>query len=71
MHIYLEHSLPMPTRDDIANSPVQEYAPHDGTTSGYTAHPADAANAARRASPIMEDPSADLERELAHVTRKH
>lgn len=58
----------MPSRDDIANSPVHEYAPQDGATSGYTAHPADARANGRHASPIMEDPSADLERELASVT---
>lgn len=55
-------SLPIPSRDEILSSPVQEYGPHHGATSGYTA----AQNGgARPPSPVMDDPSEELERELA------
>ncbi|KAL5531928.1 TMK2 [Sanghuangporus sanghuang] len=53
-----QESLPMPTRDEIMNSPVREYAPPNGATSML-------AGGGRPSSPIMEDPSTDLERELA------
>jgi mitogen-activated protein kinase 7 len=53
-------SLPMPTRDDIISSPVTEFAPVNGATSGYTS-----STAPRASSPIMDDPSEELERELA------
>ena len=52
-------SLPIPTREEIINSPVTD-APPNGATSGYT-QPA----GQRPPSPIMDDPSAELERELA------
>ena len=52
-------SLPIPSRDDIINSPVQEHGPVHGATSGYTAPNR------RASSPLMEDPSDQLERELA------
>ena len=29
-------SLPIPTRDEILSSPVQEYGPHHGATSSFT-----------------------------------
>lgn len=45
------------------NSPVRDYAPPNGATN-YTGLPQDAGG--RPSSPIMEDPSADLERELAN-----
>lgn len=46
------------------NSPVQEYAPPNGATSQYgTGLPQDVGG--RPASPVMEDPGADLDRELA------
>jgi hypothetical protein len=52
-------SLPIPSRDEILNSPVQEHGPIHGGTSNYTAPN-------RRApSPVMDDPSEELERELA------
>ncbi|KAF8629420.1 hypothetical protein AX15_003470 [Amanita polypyramis BW_CC] len=55
-----QESLPIPSRDEIISSPIQEYGPHPGSTSGYThAHPG------RPPSPILDDPSAELERELA------
>jgi hypothetical protein len=52
-------SLSIPTRDDILNSPVTEHGPHPGATSSYTAPQG------RPASPVMDDPSEELERELA------
>jgi len=54
-------SLPIPTRDEILNSPVQEYGPHHGATSSFTAGYTNQ----RPPSPIMDDPSEELERELA------
>jgi hypothetical protein len=56
-------SLPVPSRDDIINSPL--HANSDDATSGFTAPPGrDGAN-----SPVMDDPGADLERELAGYRR--
>ncbi|KAJ7207878.1 kinase-like domain-containing protein [Mycena pura] len=55
-----QDSLPIPSRDDIINSPVQEYGPFHGTTSGFTTP-----NDLRPLTPIMDDPSEELERELA------
>jgi hypothetical protein len=54
-------SLPIPSRDEILSSPVGEHAPANGATSGYTAPPGQY----RPPSPMMDDPSAELERELA------
>lgn len=62
MAVFSVYSLPIPSRDEILNSPVNDYAPQDGATSNYTGHPLEGA---RTSSPIMDDPSADLERELA------
>jgi hypothetical protein len=53
-------SLPIPTRDEILNSPIREYAPANGATSAYTAPVHQ-----RPPSPIMDEPNDDLERELA------
>ena len=55
------NSLPIPSRDEILSSPVQEYGPHHGATSGFTS----VQSGARPPSPIMDDPSEELERELA------
>lgn len=55
-----QDSLPIPSREEIISSPVKEYGPHHGATSGYTHAPAK-----RQSSPILDDPSAELERELA------
>ncbi|KAG6889117.1 hypothetical protein C0995_003686 [Termitomyces sp. Mi166 len=56
-----QESLPIPSREEILNSPVQEHGPMHGATSSFTAPvPVD-----RPASPIMDDPSEELERELA------
>jgi mitogen-activated protein kinase 7 len=59
------YSLPIPSREEIINSPMQEHGPFHGTTSGYTAPNA------LPPSPTMDDPSGELERELAgtHLAR--
>ncbi|KAG8930921.1 Mitogen-activated protein kinase [Tulasnella sp. 418] len=58
-------NLPLPSRDEIISSPVVENAPHNGGTSSFTA------TGAREGSPNLEDPSVELERELAgtHIDR--
>ncbi|RDX45500.1 CMGC/MAPK/ERK protein kinase [Lentinus brumalis] len=63
-----QESLPMPTRDEILSSPVTDQAPANGATSHYTGGTGEA----RPGSPIMDDPSAELERELAstHIARR-
>jgi len=61
-----QDSLPIPTRDEILSSPIQEYGPHNGATSGFTTN-----YNQRLPSPVMDDPSEELERELAatHIGR--
>lgn len=54
-------SLPIPTRDEILSSPIQEHGPHHGATSSFTA----LQGGRRPPSPVMDDPSEELERELA------
>ncbi|KAF8518203.1 kinase-like domain-containing protein [Gautieria morchelliformis] len=63
-----QESLPIPTRDDIISSPVTEHAPVNGATSGFTASD----KISRTSSPILDDPSEELERELAgtHLGQK-
>jgi hypothetical protein len=56
-HLPASHSLPIPSRDEIMASPMVE---HHGATSGFT-HQYNQ----RAPSPIMDDPGAELERELA------
>ncbi|KAJ7072610.1 kinase-like domain-containing protein [Mycena amicta] len=58
-----QDSLPIPSRDEIINSPIQE---HSYSTSSFTAP-----NAPRPPTPTMDDPSEELERELAgtHLAR--
>lgn len=60
----LLHRLPVPSRDEIISSPIQQDAPANGATGYYT-------QANRVPSPVMDDPSADLERELeqTHLNR--
>jgi len=54
-----QDSLPMPSREEIMNSPVTDTT---GATSGYTA----SSQATQRPpSPVYDDPSAELEKELA------
>jgi len=68
--------LSIPSRDDIVASPIRDGAPVDGTTSGYysghTPLQGGAGTGRRPASPVIDDPSADLERELAgtHIGRQ-
>lgn len=68
--------LSIPLRDDIVASPIRDGAPIDGATSGYysghTPQQGGAGAGHRPASPVIDDPSADLERELAgtHIGRK-
>lgn len=69
------YRLSIPSRDEIAASPIHEDAPADGITSSYYSGqtPQGGGGARRRpASPIMDDPSAELERELAgtHIGRQ-
>ena len=61
----IDHSLPIPTREEIQNSPTTNAAPN-GATSGYTLQEQ------RAGSPLNEDPSAELEKELAgtHLGRR-
>ena len=56
----------MPSREEIMNSPARD-APPVGATSNFTAAPSE-----RAQSPVMDDPSAELEQELAgkHLGRK-
>jgi len=55
-----QDTLPIPTREEIIASPVVEHAPADGATSGYTR-----SAEMRSASPMMEDPANELDKELA------
>lgn len=52
-----QDTLPIPSRDEIINSPIKE----DGATSSFT-FPSSATES--HVSPVMDDPSEDLEREL-------
>ncbi|KAI0044802.1 CMGC/MAPK/ERK protein kinase [Auriscalpium vulgare] len=66
-----QDNLPIPSRDEIISSPIQEDAPYNGATSNYyNGHTPQMQE--RPPSPIMDDPSAELERELAgtHIGRK-
>ncbi|OAX32201.1 hypothetical protein K503DRAFT_805407 [Rhizopogon vinicolor AM-OR11-026] len=61
-----QDGLPISSRDEIISSPVREYGPIHGATSGLTAP------SQRPPSPIMDDPSDALEQELAgtHIGRR-
>jgi len=54
-----QDSLPIPSRDEILNSPVQE------TMDGTSAYTGADGGGARSHSPMMDDPGAELDRELA------
>jgi mitogen-activated protein kinase 7 len=58
-----QDSLPVPSRDEILNSPVDQKAPANGATSSFTAPQA------QPPSPVMDNPGDDLERELAGYHR--
>lgn len=64
---FLGCSLPIPSREDVIASPLVEGAPVNGATSSFTAPEGNATTH----SPIMEDPSDALEKELAgtHIDR--
>ncbi|KAF8608236.1 kinase-like protein [Ceratobasidium sp. AG-I] len=51
-------TLPVPSREEVANSPLSDKVPVNGSTSGYPYQ------AARPPSPIADDPSEELAREL-------
>ncbi|KAI0058406.1 CMGC/MAPK/ERK protein kinase [Artomyces pyxidatus] len=59
-----QDGLPIPSRDEIISSPIQEDAPYNGATSGYYSGNTPQTQQ-RGPSPVMDDPSAELERELA------
>lgn len=61
IYLFFFNSLPIPSREEIISSPVQEHGPVHGATSSYTVP----TGARRPPSPVMDDPSAELERELA------
>jgi mitogen-activated protein kinase 7 len=56
-----QDSLPIPSRDEIISSPVREYGDVPGATSGYTV------SAHRPPTPVMDNPSDELDRELARA----
>lgn len=62
-----QDSLPVPSRDEILASPVAEHAPKDGATSAFGGVGRSGANEGqvRPGSPMMDDPVAELDRELA------
>lgn len=58
--------LTIPTRDEIVSSPIHDNAPPDGATSSYySGHTPQQGGGRRPPSPVIDDPSAELERELA------
>jgi len=58
-----QDTLPIPSREEIISSPIQEDAPANGATSGFTARAQQGTE--RLPSPIMDDPGDQLEKELA------
>lgn len=62
--------LPIPSREEIMSSPVKEHGPMPGATSSFTIPQVmgiggGAGAGVRPPSPVIDDPSAELERELA------
>jgi hypothetical protein len=57
-----QDSLPVPSRDEILASPVVDNAPANGATSHFGMVQQ---GPQRPGSPMMDDPGADLDRELA------
>jgi len=53
-----QDTLPVPSREEVINSPISENVPANGSTSNYSY------KAARPPSPVMDDPSEELAREL-------
>jgi len=56
-----QDSLPVPSREEIINSPIADDTPHGGTS----AFARGATVGGVGGSPVMDDPSEDLEKELA------
>lgn len=52
------HRLPVPSREEVINSPISDNVPANGSTSNYSY------KAARPPTPVMDDPSEELAREL-------
>lgn len=64
--------LAVPSRDDIIASPIHDQAPANGATSNYTL-PAESQVDPDTDTPIVDNPTEDLERELdrrLHVSEK-
>jgi len=55
-----QDTLPVPTREEVINSPVSDKVPANGTTSSYSY----TNKTARPPTPVMDDPSEELAREL-------
>ncbi|CAE6470932.1 unnamed protein product [Rhizoctonia solani] len=56
--------LSVPSREEVINSPLRENVPANGATSSYTN------NSGRVPSPVMDDPSEELARELEKTLGK-
>ncbi|KAG8697057.1 Mitogen-activated protein kinase, partial [Ceratobasidium sp. 394] len=52
-----QDTLPVPSREEVINSPIRDTVPANGSTSNYT-------STGRAPSPVMDDPSEELAREL-------
>ncbi|KAG8765049.1 Mitogen-activated protein kinase [Ceratobasidium sp. 428] len=52
-----QETLPVPSREEVINSPIADNVPANGATSNYT-------SAGRAPSPVMDDPSEELARQL-------
>jgi len=61
-----QDSLPIPSRDELMNSPIAENAPAHGATSRFSQLGSGAAGGvgAGEGEPVLEDPSGELEKEL-------
>ncbi|KAH7099938.1 CMGC/MAPK/ERK protein kinase [Auriculariales sp. MPI-PUGE-AT-0066] len=67
-----EDGLAAPSRDDVIASPIHDQAPQNGGTSSYTL-PTEPAIDPETDTPVMDNPTQDLERELErhlHVSKK-
>lgn len=53
-----QDALPVPSREEVLNSPLNENVPANGSTSNYSY------KTARPPTPVMDDPSEELAREL-------
>ncbi|QRW12774.1 mitogen activated protein kinase [Ceratobasidium sp. AG-Ba] len=55
-----QDTLPVPTREEVINSPIRDTVPANGSTSSYS-------NPNRAPSPVIDDPSEELARELEQM----